>query len=164
MKKGFTKKMYINRGWSERCPNCKKKIILKNKMKSIVRCSKCSNFTLFIRGRNRDEIFDLIRPEEGRFFDYEIKEYEYNDYVLKGVFNIKDSHLLEFKNKSKVAGLALEKYLDSGNKKLLTPKEQNILYKLKAESINEIEKEIQDKLSYLRAKIECIKLLKILDY
>ena len=156
--------MYNNRRWSERCPNCKKSIILKDRVKTIVRCSKCSHFALFIKGDSYDEVNELLRPEEGRFFDYEIIEHEYNDVLLVGVFNIKNSDLNAFKGKSKVAGLALEKYLDCGNKKLLTPEEQNILYKLKAENIDIIQKKIEEKLNYLKAKIECVKLLKILDY
>ena len=83
---------------------------------------------------------------------------------ISDIDDIKESQFNTFKSKSKKAGLALGKFLDCGNKKLLTPEEQNILYKLKAEDIKKIYQKIEEIFNYLEAKIECVKLLKILDF
>jgi len=146
------------------CPNCNKKIIVKQQAKTLIRCSKCLHFVLIVRGESHREIYDYITPEENVFFSFRYMTYKNLYEILIGVFYFDEKHLEILKERSKRAGVALEKYLKSGKKKNLTPLEKNILYKLKTEDIFEIEKKIEKEIKYLRAKIECTKLLKILDY
>ena len=153
----------ISRELHLRCPNCKKSIIFKEGLKTLLRCSKCSHFILLIRGENLSEVYKNLNAEERLFFSCEI--YYFDIYpILIGIYNIEESVLRAFLKKSKRAGGALLKYLNNGRKDLLTPLEKNILYKLKAEDTNDIEDLIKEKIEYLRAKIECIKLLRILNF
>ena len=155
------------------CPGCNKRIIIKEQAKTLIRCSKCSHFVLLIRGESEDEIYDYLTQEEERFFNiyssryqdtYEIINFQNIYFVLVAHASFDIKYLTILTEKSKKVGAALGKYLKTGKKKDLTLSESNILYKLKAENILEIEEKKEKYLEYLKAKIECIKLLKILDY
>lgn len=153
----------ISRELHIRCPNCKKGIIFKGKLKTIVRCSKCFHFVLLIQGETLPEVYDNLTPEEDLIFSWEIFYIDIYP-ILVGIFKVDESVLKVFLEKSRRTGSALVKYLSSGRKDLLTPLEQNILYKLKAEDINDLEDLIEAKMRYMKAKIECVRLLKILDF
>lgn len=143
------------------CPNCKKRITCEKKPKNLIRCSKCGLFVLIIRGESHSEVIDLLTREERLFFSFpDSPLLENYNLILVGIFNFEGSCLRLLKENSRKAGMALEKYLSNGEKKNLTPLEKNILYKLKAESVLELQKKVK----YVRARIECVKLLKILDY
>ena len=153
----------ISKVFRVNCPNCEKEILFKGKVKTIIKCSKCSHFVLLIRGENLPEVYDYLTPEENAFFSQHIIYIGIYP-ILVGKFKFDESALKLFMKKSKRAGGALVKYLNNAKKDLLTPLEKNILYKLKAEDINDIEELIEEKRKYLKAKIECVKLLRILDF
>jgi hypothetical protein len=149
-----------------RCPYCKKRLKLKDKQKNLIRCAQCTHFVLNIKDSNYPRLQESLNPFQQEFLTYDNFDYIEDglDFTLTGYFSFNDSHLNLLKEKSKKAGVALEKYLKNGSKSILTPEEKNILYKLKAEDIEEIDRKIFNKVMYLKARIECIKLLKILEY
>jgi len=74
-------------------------------------------------------------------------------------YRIELRDIICLKGNSLKFGEAVEKFIfyDKDN---LSPKEKNILYKLKAQSVSEI----NTKIEYLQAKKKCIELLKQLDF
>ncbi|MFX1499801.1 MAG: hypothetical protein ACFFDH_02415 [Promethearchaeota archaeon] len=166
MKKKFTKKVLymLLSEWYCKCPKCEKKIIFEEgKPKTIIRCSKCSRYILLIRGESEGEIYEFLTKPQGQFFNYDI--FPYGNYLLLvGTFNFAEENIQLLIKRSKKLGLALDLFLSDGNKKRLSYPQKNLLYKLKAENIMKIQRIIEEKVKYLRVKIECIKLLRILDY
>lgn len=155
------------------CPGCNKRIIIKEQARTLIRCSKCSHFVLIIRGESEGELFDYLTQEEESFFNinyhryrdtFEIISFQNIYFVLIAHTNFDNKYIKILTKNSERTGVALKKYLESGKKKDLALSESNILYKLKAENISELEKKVEKKLKYLKAKIECIRLLRILDY
>lgn len=133
------------------CPNCQTPLEQNGEEEFIVKCSNCSRFNRFIfeeceeEGRktikNRGEILHKKKIGDGVLYTYRFEEY----------------HLL--KRIMPKTGEALEKFLLE-DKKSLFPEEKNILYKLKAESISDIE----TKINYLEVKVKSIKILELLDF
>ena len=68
-------------------------------------------------------------------------------------------YIIILKRTSQKSGEALENFI-LYHKEKLSLQEKNILYKLKAQSIPEIE----EKIEYLEAKKRCIEILRLLEY
>jgi phage FluMu protein Com len=137
------------------CQHCRASLQEDGEKQFIVKCRKCNWYNRFkfetLEGK---EIVKKDRAGEIIFYKKQINGgilYTYPFNLLRHVPNLKI--------KSKQTAEALEKFLFYG-KERLTNNEKNVLYKLKVQSTEDIER----KIDYLEAKKRGIEILRLLEF
>ncbi len=137
------------------CQHCKASLQKDGEKQFIVKCKNCSWFNRFrFESFEGDDIIKKDRGGEPILYKRKIGGgilYTYPFNILKYVPDLKLS--------SQKTAEALEKFIFYG-KERLTSQEKNILYKLRALSIQKIEVKIK----ILEAKKRCIEILKLLEF
>lgn len=148
----------MNKPFSEKtikiaCQHCNVSLKQNGDVEFIIRCQNCNWVNRFRYGVLEDE--KIIKDS----FD---NPKLYKKQLGRGIlttYSIRLRDIITLKGNSLKFGEAIEKFIlyDKDN---LSPPQKNILYKLKAQSIGEID----NKIEYLKAKKKCIELLRLLEF
>ncbi len=136
------------------CQQCNTPLNQTGDIEFIIKCRNCAMYNKY-RYESLEEGVKLVKDNFGNTILY--KKQFGNGVLYTYRFDLRNADNL--RRKSNKSGEALEKFVlyDTGK---LSLQEKNILYKLKSQSISEIDQKIQ----YLVSKKRCIEILKLLDF
>ena len=150
--------IYVNKSFIEKmimlaCQKCNTPLNQTGDKEFIVRCRNCSWVNRF-----RYEVLEEEKLIKDAFDNPIMFKKQVGGGVLYTYpFDLR--YLIRLKGSSLKFGEAVEKFIFYDKDKL-SASEKNLLYKLKAQSIPEID----DKIQYLEAKKKCIELLRLLEF